>query len=181
MDNFNPRFITTHFAKGAVIALCALQMSAFAQRKYGMAGCGLGSVLFEDRASISAATFNSTSYNQGFAISSGTSNCKMDGRSVAEKNQEAFFVANYARISRESARGQGQSLDAFAETLGCSKEIYPEVAKQLQAQHELYFSRPGALATLESIREKMSHTQTIQNQCTKLATNVKGVAHENIR
>ena len=51
---------------------------AEAQRKYGIAGCGLGSVLFGTSGGVFAYTTNSSSGNQVFGITSGTSNCLPD-------------------------------------------------------------------------------------------------------
>ncbi|MFN8945903.1 MAG: DUF3015 family protein, partial [Pseudobdellovibrionaceae bacterium] len=73
-----------------VLVLGLVSVGAQAQKKkalvdemsgqgYGMAGCGLGSVVFGDKPGfiqIFAATLNSIGGNQTFGISLGTSNCE---------------------------------------------------------------------------------------------------------
>src|SRR5437868_47659 len=60
---------------------------------YGMAGCGLGSLLFgpvnEPFAQVLAATTNATFATQTFGITSGTSNCVSGGVIRAEREQAA--------------------------------------------------------------------------------------------
>jgi len=88
---------------------------------YGLAGCGLGSILIKKDTmpmQVIAATLNATGY-QMFAITTGTSNCKPSNKTYALE-QKAFLKANFASIQREAARGEGDSLYAFAELLGCS-------------------------------------------------------------
>src|SRR5690348_11977029 len=58
---------------------------------YGMAGCGLGSLVFGPNdapvAQVLAATTNGTFASQTFGISSGTSNCFSGGVLRAEREQ----------------------------------------------------------------------------------------------
>ncbi|WP_246047651.1 DUF3015 domain-containing protein [Leptospira ilyithenensis] len=89
---------------------------------YGMAGCGLGSMIpawKNDISQVIAATTNGSSSNQTFGITSGTSNCTNDGIVKAEKAQEVFVHYNQAGLESEMAAGRGERLDAFAQLLGC--------------------------------------------------------------
>ncbi|MCX6128974.1 MAG: DUF3015 family protein [Proteobacteria bacterium] len=89
--------------------------------KYGMAGCGLGSLLIhtdEKGPQIGAWFLNMSGY-QTFALSFGTSNC-VEGRSdVAAMEQSVYVVANLTSLSKEAAQGSGDHLNGLAEVLGC--------------------------------------------------------------
>ena len=80
----------------------------FTGQPYGMAGCGLGSMVFGDKPGliqVIAATVNSTAASQTFGISSGTSNCE-DRAGTA-----AFFIdANRVVLASDMARGSGETI-----------------------------------------------------------------------
>jgi hypothetical protein len=107
---------------------------------YGMAGCGLGSLLFGPNdtpmAQILAATTNATFGSQTFGITSGTSNCVSNGVVRAEREQEAFAEVNFTDLKRNMATGGGEFLTAFATLLGCDQAVTPALAKMTQAKYE---------------------------------------------
>ena len=64
-------------------------------RNYGMAGCGLGSMIIgKEGGQIFAATTNGTAYNQTFGISAGTSNCDDSAAAEVADRMDKFVVAN---------------------------------------------------------------------------------------
>src|SRR5687767_10565283 len=77
---------------------------------YGMAGCGLGSMVISSDgfSQVFAATTNGTSASQTFGITTGTSNCTRSGVVLADKEQEAFFEANFTELRRDIAGGGGE-------------------------------------------------------------------------
>jgi hypothetical protein len=88
--------------------------------KYGPAGCGLGSMIFEPNSGftqIFAATTNGSSANQTFGITTGTSNCENTGGGSA--SAKAFVETNRAALSKDIARGRGETLTSLAELAGC--------------------------------------------------------------
>ncbi|MDD9936237.1 MAG: DUF3015 domain-containing protein [Myxococcales bacterium] len=90
---------------------------------YGTAGCGLGSILFGDDPGIIqvlAATTNGTFGNQTFAITSGTSNCADSGGGSA--SAKAFIEANRESLSKDIARGQGETITNLSALAGCADE-----------------------------------------------------------
>lgn len=112
-------FLVSTFA-----AVAAFAMAPTAETKagsYGMAGCGLGSMVIKDNGilQIFAATTNGTSANQTFGITTGTSNCTPGGAAYREKQQEVFVSVNFESLEKEMAAGKGEKLDAFAAILGC--------------------------------------------------------------
>jgi hypothetical protein len=98
---------------------------------YGMAGCGLGAVVLKNDGYIQilGGTLNGLASNQLFAITSGTSNCKSGSDATASIEQRVFVEANLVSLNREAASGQGETLDAFADLLGCDVEVFNKVSK----------------------------------------------------
>jgi hypothetical protein len=106
----------TQGAKGGESAPASYQVP------YGMAGCGLGSVLIKQDGfmQVFAATLNGTGGNQIFAISTGSSNCKPVKDEMAQQEQEVFISANLASLSKDAARGEGEYLYNLSEVMGCN-------------------------------------------------------------
>lgn len=103
----------------------------FTGQEYGMAGCGLGSVVFADKPGmiqIVAATLNGIGY-QTFAISSGTSNC---GESGASAMLNQFIEVNRASLQKDMARGDGESLAALKSVMSCTNDQF---GQSMQSQY----------------------------------------------
>lgn len=149
-----------------VALIFAGQNLASARPQYGVAGCGLGSIVIEPSGSqTSAGTTNGSSSNQSFAITSGTSNCETKGRYANLQDQESFFIANYADVSRQMAQGSGDALAAFSRLLGCDQKIFGSVATYLQAHYAEIVKSPGALATLDAAKSKLKADRQINSRC----------------
>lgn len=128
---------------GTCFTVLALAMSSTSfAGSYGSAGCGLGSVVFEDQpgaVQVVAATVNGTSGNQTFGITSGTSNC--GDPLFASNNQINNFVAqNMDTLARDIAQGKGATLTAFAELLQIPAAEQGEFANKLQASFDKVFT-----------------------------------------
>ena len=111
-------FLTISMALMGVSAAVATTAQADG---YGTAGCGLGSLLFHDKPGIVqvlAATTNGTSGNQTFAITTGTSNCESTKASAS--STKAFVQANREAVSKDIARGQGETIASVATLAGCA-------------------------------------------------------------
>jgi hypothetical protein len=95
----------------------------FTGQGYGMAGCGLGSVVFGDKPGmiqVVAATVNGTGY-QTLAISSGTSNCGASGK-AARANQ--FIEVNKVALENDLSRGAGEAIVSLSEVMGCKNSNF---------------------------------------------------------
>lgn len=103
----------------AVVALVATTQTFAA---HGPAGCGLGSILFEGKEglvfNVLAATFNGTSGNQTFGMSTGTLGCE-DAQS-AKVSAVSFIENNMVALSNDISKGQGQTLDAYLTLINAS-------------------------------------------------------------
>jgi hypothetical protein len=137
---------------------------ANAAEKFGMAGCGLGSMAFGSDSQISAATLNATGI-QGFGISSGTSNCMKENSAAAVQAQQQFFVDNMQILSKEIAQGNGEYVKALAKTMGCKEESHAAFASEMQKSYSYIFSAPGAISSLERVRSTIHENQTLNASC----------------
>lgn len=92
-----------------------LVISSASFAAHGPAGCGLGSVLFEGKDgtmfNVLAATFNGTSGNQTFGMSSGTLGC--EDASTAKVSAVSFIEGNTVALSNDIARGNGETLNTY--------------------------------------------------------------------
>lgn len=149
----------------ALLAVCVVisASQAFAQKKkplvdqasgqgYGMAGCGLGSVVFGEKpgmVQIFAATTNGLTYNQSFGISTGTLNCGESGRSA---KAEQFIDVNKVALENDMARGQGETLQSLSQVLECKNNDF---AQSMKSNYQQAFPQGGASAVqIEAVAYK---------------------------
>lgn len=135
---------------------------------YGSAGCGLGSILFHDDNTwwkqTFAATTNSWSGNQTFAMTSGTSNCPsgVEGQRQAQKD---FVMTNLASLQREAAQGSGETITGLASVMGCDKANYDQFGAYTQSHYEQIFNSKQADAVLSNLKEQMNQNE-LGSKCT---------------
>lgn len=109
-------------------------------RDYGMAGCGLGSlVMGKDGGQILAATTNGTFYSQLFGITSETLNCVDDNISQVAHNSDVYIQFNKFALQGDIAQGQGETLAAYTEIMGCKNSA--QVSGLLKSNYETIFSK----------------------------------------
>ncbi|RYZ63377.1 MAG: DUF3015 domain-containing protein [Proteobacteria bacterium] len=99
-------------------SLALVTASSAMADNFGMAGCGLGSMVLQSngKEQIFVGTTNGTSASQTFGITSGTSNCKDDAATVAAM----YISVNQEALKRDIARGNGESISGLASILNCS-------------------------------------------------------------
>lgn len=102
-------------------SLLVISASSMAAR-YGAAGCGLGSLVFENDQTwwkqVLAGTTNATGM-QSIAITIGTSNC--DAPTPLKVGQaQAFVEANKIALANDIARGNGETIVGLSKVYGCS-------------------------------------------------------------
>ena len=152
------------------LALGFVVMNTAEARHYGMAGCGLGSNVFNDDGIVQqvlATTTNGTSYNQTFGISSGTSNCTDDGVVRAGYEVPMFIESNQIALATESARGNGETIEHLASLIGCEKS--GSVGSVLQKNYRNIFSTEnikGSKVTnsiIDTLRQNKGFAQECKN------------------
>jgi hypothetical protein len=163
------RKLTWGLTLGAMMTLTAATASA--QGGYGMAGCGLGSLVFQgDNAMIKqilAATTNGTFGSQTFGITSGTSNCTSGGVLKSEKEQAAFVEVNFRDLKRDMAAGGGEFLNSFGTLLGCEDATKPQLGKMAQAKYETLVptDETTPMQLLSSLKTQIKATPVLASGC----------------
>lgn len=126
-----------------VAALALMSVSAFAG-KYGSAGCGLGSMIFEGDQTwwkqVLATTTNGTGM-QSVGITLGTSNC--DSPAPLKVGQaQAFVEANKVALANDIARGNGETIVGLSKVYGCSNSM--EFGRALKSNYSTIFTSNSA-------------------------------------
>jgi hypothetical protein len=113
-------------------------------RAYGLAGCGLGSMVMGPRdGQISAATTNGTGM-QTIGITLGTSNC-VGGSTTAKADQmDKYIVVNKVALADDIARGQGETIQGLAQIMNCSQS--ESLGSTLQSKFSTIFSSADLVA-----------------------------------
>ena len=138
-------------------------------RAYGMAGCGLGSVVMgKQGAQISAATTNGTSFNQTFGISAGSLNCVDSPSAEVAGRLDHFILVNRSQIQGDIAKGNGETIMALGTYMGCG-DSSNQIGAQLKANYSNIFN--GEVKTNEitdSIITVILSSPELSQQCSKL-------------
>ena len=128
--------------KKLILLACVLAVPAFAQQN-NIGSCGWGSRLFKGEKGIApqvlAATTNGTSGNQTFAITSGTSGCTQEGVVTSSWKAAAYIDSNMNKLARDTASGQGESLQALASLYGMEGKDQAEFFSVAQANFARIF------------------------------------------
>lgn len=140
--------------------------------KYGAAGCGLGSLIFEDQAGpiqIVAGTTNNILVPQTSAISTGTSNCTEDGVSLKDKEQEFFANANFESLNQEMAQGRGENLQAMAYLFGCSGAGVETFSTMAHDNYGEIFpdGKTNSVEMLSNLKNVVKQSPQVQASCSE--------------
>ena len=122
--------------------------------RYGAAGCGLGSLIFQDQpgmVQILAATTNGTFASQTFGITTGTSNC---GASMTAHGTRNFVDANRDALAKDMSRGQGETIGALTVLAQCKDSA--QVGAALQSNFKAIV--PSDKASTDEITAKLIET-----------------------
>ncbi|MBL7556464.1 MAG: DUF3015 family protein [Bdellovibrionaceae bacterium] len=97
----------------------AAHKSAAYSRPYGMAGCGLGTLIMDKRSSqVLVATTNGTGF-QTIGITLGTSNCVDEATSQVADKMDKYIHINKIQLAGDVAKGNGETIVALSEVIGC--------------------------------------------------------------
>jgi hypothetical protein len=157
--------------KHILLALCSLMIAlpSFAQQAggkkkavvdelsgqgYGMAGCGLGSIVFGAKPGmiqIVSATTNGIYSNQTFGITSGTSNCAEEGGAA---RASLFITANREALEKDISRGSGETLSSLSEIMGCQDSSM--LGRTLQENYRSIF--PSESISSDQVTDSIMNT-----------------------
>ena len=108
-------------------------------------GCGLGTVLWGDKADNNVlsqslqVTTNGISGNQTFGITSGTLECDQPTKVAASEKLMEFVYASMDNLASDIASGRGESLATLAELMSVPSEDCNEFYVMLQNNFEYIF------------------------------------------
>ncbi|GAB7027198.1 DUF3015 family protein [Geotalea toluenoxydans] len=142
----------------------ALTGSAFAGQATQNTGCGLGTLLWQNKADNSIlfqvfqATTNGSFGNQTFGISSGTLDCQQPSKFVQNEKLMHFVQSNMDNLAKDMAMGKGETLNTFAEMLGVAPWQQASFNTKVQANF-------GRIFTSEKVvlAEVIDNTITVMN------------------
>ncbi|MBM6549565.1 DUF3015 domain-containing protein [Marinomonas ostreistagni] len=124
------------------VVLASASFSSFAA--YGPAGCGLGTeVVFQNadewHEHVLAATTNGTSGNQTFGMTSGTLGCDVPDAPLAG-GVALFINDNLEPLAVDSAKGEGETLNALADLIGVESQDKAVFQREMQANFDVIFA-----------------------------------------
>lgn len=119
--------------------------AAWAGQARDNCGCGLGTLLWGDKADGSIlsqsmqVTTNGIIGNQTFGITSGTLDCQQPENISADDRAFSFIRDNMDGLVRDIALGRGENLDTLAELMGVPADHRDAFAANLQANFDSIF------------------------------------------
>jgi Protein of unknown function (DUF3015) len=144
-------WVATAFFLTAGMASAEENALAHGKATYGLAGCGLGSLVFGDQkggVQILAATTNGLFGSQTFGISTGTSNCV---ESSGTQGARTFIEGNREALAKDAARGGGETIVTLSAIAGCKDATI--VGGALQKRFKTLF--PGAKTAAEEVAKNV--------------------------
>lgn len=139
----------------------------FSGAGYGLAGCGLGSIVFGAKpgmVQIAAATTNNWIFPQTFAITSGTSNCD-----IPQMGQQAalFIEVNKEIVRKEAARGEGETVSGLAQIFNCNDSAV--FGRKMQQNYEAIFNHENAYDSTREIINTIKQDAELSATCDQLS------------
>ncbi len=141
-------------------------------KNYGMAGCGLGSLVFQSNdtqvSQVFGATTNGTSGSQTFGITSGTSNCTDQGTVAKNKEVPLFIEVNQIALATDSARGEGETIAHLSKALGCPNA--GALGATLQKNYHTIFSNENIQSSqvTGAVLDTLKNDPTLSQECAEL-------------
>lgn len=133
-------------------------------QSYGMAGCGLGSIVFGDKPGmiqIASSILNNWFFPQSSAITSGTSNCVDTPGTQA--SAQLFITANREALEKDISRGNGETLSNLSQIMGCDNSSV--FGSKLQSNYGKIF--PSASVSTETVVDSIMNTVESDSQLSK--------------
>ncbi|UOF00619.1 DUF3015 family protein [Bdellovibrio reynosensis] len=130
---------------------------------YGVAGCGLGSVIFGAKPGmiqVPAATTNGIYGIQTFGITSGTSNCDIPkmGQTAA-----VYLEANQEVVAKDAARGEGETLVDLAVIYNCQDaELF---SSKVKANYKEIFTSDNGYTQSSKILSTIKNDSELAKNC----------------
>ncbi|TGK00404.1 DUF3015 domain-containing protein [Leptospira selangorensis] len=155
---------------GLVGLLCLSSGISVTAADYGVAGCGLGSLIFKENKGghqlLAATTNGVVSGNQTFGITTGTLGCATDGLVHKEKVQEVFVSLNFNSLEVEMAKGKGEKLEALSGLLGCSTNGTAQLGEYTKSNFDvLYTQETTPSSLLSAVKDGIRKDAALSKSC----------------
>lgn len=152
------------------ILLCALpSFSLFAQDKSN--GCGMGWYFTKEKSILASSIRTSTNSVSPSSISMtlGTSGCAK--HTFVKENMKGlhFLEANFDHLRYEIAKGEGEYVGGFSESLGCRPEALAVFSSTMRSNYNDVFpdSIKEPYEAMQQIERIMMNTPTLASNCVK--------------
>ncbi len=154
-----------------VISLVCLASASISFAADGSSGCGPGWYVLKDNSLVSS-SLRATTDASLFPVTTigmtlGTSNCTKHTIVLKEKESLHFATMNYYALKADVAKGNGQYLTAFAETMGCESRAQVKLNKGLKNNYEKIFKSGAANPenALLEVYKTIFRDGDLTNQC----------------
>ncbi|MCB0422439.1 MAG: DUF3015 family protein [Bdellovibrionales bacterium] len=151
--------------KLAIVVACALlPFSAFAADTGD--GCGIGWEITKDRTLIATTTRGTTNafVPPTFGMTSGTIGCEQHAVAMNDQEAATYAYTNFDALKSEMAVGQGENLEAFAQTLGCSSMDLGQATKANYGK--IYKSGTTSPAEMvNNVKQLIKEDAVLASQC----------------
>ncbi len=140
----------------------------------GSTGCGLGWKVAPDMSLVSATTrttTNSSSLNQAFGTTSGTSGCKRHSIVKNFKESLQFAMINGDKLKMQMAQGNGEVIRTYASTFKCNDASRAAFNNSLKNNYDQIISHSniGPLQVVENTVRVLKNNSELSQNCRLLA------------
>jgi hypothetical protein len=139
---------------------------------YGMAGCGLGSLVFHNDTmgqQITASTLNGTGFQTSAISCTHSSNCKAEREEAAREEQKVFVAANLRALEVDVSTGGGNYTHAFAEVLGCANDgVYDRFLEVSRSNYSSIFTSSDPSEVYENYLHVLRAEGKLATQCERV-------------
>lgn len=137
----------------------------------GSSGCGPGWYILKDNSLVSSFLRNMTNVilfpTTTIGMTVGTSNCTKHKIVLHEQESLHFATQNYFEILAQASRGQGTTLAAFSDTIGCPVASRAYFAEKFQKNFVQVFSssQVGPEKMLQEVYRFILTDETLTRAC----------------
>lgn len=132
-------------------------------------GCGMGWYFSSNKTILASSIRQSTNSlsSNSVSMTSGTSGCSEHDLVKNEKRSIHFLEANFDHLRMDAAKGQGEFLAAFSETLNCDWQSLGRLGDTAQKNYGYIFSNSqnDSVGTLQRFRNIIFADKQLKNSC----------------
>lgn len=132
----------------------------------GSDSCGIGWQVTNKRTFLGTTTRGTTNsfVPPTFGMTSGTIGCQSHTFAKNEESAVKYAATNFDELKVEMAEGQGEYLQAFARTLGCSEAASAEFGAMTQVKFEA-ITKGGSLDFYENVKKEIKNSPALSANC----------------